>query len=276
MSELEKQEELVNEAPEETAEESGEQQEAPQLSAKEQQAAEMGWKPLDAWSGDPDDWVDAKTFLKNGEYMGKIHAQNRQLKEVKNALEDMKAMLNGAEKRGREAAIAELKSAKVQALQHGDYEKVADIDERIAEAKTDAKVEAKTNATTDPYEQFAQDTWYAQNPWYSKDDELKEEFNTLIIGHVTKHGAANTTPEVAFAEATKRIKRMYPEKFSTKSAPRTVAGSPTTTRPAAKKGLSWADLTAEEKKACTNFIHTGTFTKEDYIKEIQKQRESGN
>ena len=136
MSELEKQEELAEQAPEVT-EEVAQQEEAPKLSAKEVEAQEIGWRPKDQWTGDPEDWVDARTFLRNGEFMGKIHNLNRQNKDLQTAVHDMKNMLSNAEKKCREAAIAELKASKVQALHHGDYVKVADIDERIAEAKED-------------------------------------------------------------------------------------------------------------------------------------------
>jgi hypothetical protein len=260
----------VSEVPEVT-EEVQQQAEAPKLSAKEIEAQEIGWRPKDQWTGDPEDWVDARTFLRNGEFMGKIHNLNRQNKDLHTAVHDMKAMLASAEKKGREAAIAELKASKVQALQHGDYEKVTDIDERIAEAKADAK-EAKAEAPNDPYVTYAQEVWFEGNKWFAEDAELREEFETVIRGKIGADVAKGkaTDPEEAFKYATTRIKKMYPEKFQKpKEAQQSVASASGTTRPAGKKGPTWGDLTEDQAKIGNNFVRQGIFTKAEYLEQLR-------
>lgn len=274
----EEQEELVNQAPEVELEvapkETAPTEQAPQLSAREREAMEMGWRPKDQWTGDPEDWVDARTFVRNGEFMGKIHNLNRQNKDLHKSLEDMKNMLSSAEQKGREAAIAELKSAKVQALQHGDYEKVASIDEQIMEAKAEAKVAAKQEVK-DPYIEYAQETWFKDNQWFAADSELRDEFETVIRGHIAK-GVQNgqaPDPEAAFKYATTRIKKMYPEKFGTKApASQSVASSSMTTKPGPKKQqVSWSDLPEHMQKTGMRFIQQKLYkSKEDYIEDCIK------
>lgn len=255
----------------EVTEEVAQQAEAPKLSAKEVEAQEIGWRPKDQWNGDPEDWVDARTFLRNGEFMGKIHNLNRQNKDLHTAVHDMKNMLSSAEKKGREAAIAELKTSKVEALRHGDYEKVADIDERIAEAKADA-VTAKTEVPNDPYVTYAQEVWFEGNKWFAEDAELREEFETVIRGKIGADVAKGkaTDPEEAFKYATSRIKKMYPEKFQKpKEAQQSVASASGTTRPSGKKGPSWGDLNEEQAKIGNNFVRQGVFSKAEYLEQLR-------
>ena len=37
------------------------------VSASEEKASAIGWRPKDQWKGDPDKWVDADAFLKKGD-----------------------------------------------------------------------------------------------------------------------------------------------------------------------------------------------------------------
>jgi len=102
-------------------------------SAAEQKASGMGWVPQDQWTGAPDEWRDAKSFVDRGELLTEIHRLKKQGRDQLKAMTDLKGMLSGAEKKGREAAIVELKQQKVTALEQGNYKQVADIDEQLAE-----------------------------------------------------------------------------------------------------------------------------------------------
>ena len=48
----------------------------------EQRAVETGWRPLTEWTGAPDRWVDAETWVRRGEEMLPIlKANNRKLEQ---------------------------------------------------------------------------------------------------------------------------------------------------------------------------------------------------
>lgn len=239
----------------------------PQLSAIEQEAMSMGWKPKENWEGDPNEWRDARSFVDRGQLLNTIHQLKRSQRDTYQAMQDMKNMLAGAEAKGKEAALAELKADKIRALENGEYKKVADLDEQIAKTAS-APVSTTDTTLKDPYMEYAEE-WIPQNPWF-KDEELQGEFETIIRGYVHKEAqrlGKAPDPETAFAEATKRVKRMYPEKFTPKKATQTVASARTTTSATqSKPKVKWSDLPESVQKSGTRLIRSGAFsTREEYI-----------
>lgn len=272
-----------NQVPDEPVEQQEpEVQEAPQISAVEQEAMNMGWKPQDQWDGNPDEWRDAKSFIDRGQLLAEIHKLKRRDREQYQSLQDMKKLLSGAERKGREAALAELKAQKVQALERGEYKRVADIDEQIAETST-----AKTQETDsgdipqDVYVEYAKE-WMPQNPWFAADADIRDDFETVIRGYVAKEVQKNGTtpdPETAFQHATVKIKRMYPEKF--KAAPRaaqnSVASQSRTTASktgSTKSKVAWSDLSDDQRKIGARFIQQKLYaSREEYIEDLRKSGE---
>ena len=48
----------------------------------EEKALEMGWVPQDKWTGDPDKWTDARSYVERGEQILPIlRANNRRLQD---------------------------------------------------------------------------------------------------------------------------------------------------------------------------------------------------
>ena len=92
--EAEAQEDLpVDELPTEEVEQEQEpeQNEAPQLTEAEERAASDGWMPKEDWIAkgrDPDDWTNAKTFNKNGELMGAITQNRKQMEAQKREFDE--------------------------------------------------------------------------------------------------------------------------------------------------------------------------------------------
>ena len=68
-------------------------------------------------------------------------------------------------------------------------------------------------------------------------------------------------------EVTKRVKKLYPEKFmnSNRNRPSPVEG--TTAPKSTKMGKSFNDLPPEAKDACMKFEKQGLVTREQYLKE---------
>ena len=52
----------------------------------ESSARAGGWVPLEEWQGDPDDWTDAREFVKKGELFHKISSQSSEIKELRKAI----------------------------------------------------------------------------------------------------------------------------------------------------------------------------------------------
>ncbi len=169
-------------------------------STPEQQAeaAKLGWSPIEKWRGDPEGWVDAKTFLDRGKTMlPLLKATNRRLEEqvaeltranaslkgeigeinsnMKEFLESQKAMLRDRLADQRKQLLAEKKSAR----EEGDDAALDEIDEQLAtnreqvkklESDEPAKKKGETppQKVEDPPEVIA---WRQANPWYGGPEE---------------------------------------------------------------------------------------------------------
>ena len=96
---------------------SEENKEAPEngqkeLSLMEQRAMESGWVPQDQWEGDPDAWRPAKEYLDRGELFTKIETQNKTIKEMRRAMDDLRGHHAKVRETEYARALAELKTAK--------------------------------------------------------------------------------------------------------------------------------------------------------------------
>lgn len=134
------------------------------------QARELGWADKDEWRGDPDDWVDAATFLERGTTVLPMLQKN--LKRTMDTNAQLSARVSQTEMQLRAAnaalaaldeertadAVEDLKEKKadikariVDASKNGDHEAVADLQEQLAEIVAEEKAAAsrpKPNGTT--------------------------------------------------------------------------------------------------------------------------------
>ena len=60
----------------------------------EQTAIDGGWLPEIQWEGEPDEWVDAKTFNNRGELMERIKSQTSQLKGQDKRIQKMQKAID--------------------------------------------------------------------------------------------------------------------------------------------------------------------------------------
>ena len=67
------------EVPEGTGEEQTQEKKAPELSAVEQKAIEMGWKPKDNFDGEETDFIDAAEFVRRKPLFDKIDTVGKDL-----------------------------------------------------------------------------------------------------------------------------------------------------------------------------------------------------
>src|SRR3990167_7948855 len=112
-------------------------------SEEELQAMDSGWKPQDKWDGDPDDWVTAKQFNRNGEYLRKIHNQNRKIKQLDDVVGNLAKQQKQIFDAGYAKAKRELKSALREANKEGDDATADAIEERIEQLETQHQADVK-------------------------------------------------------------------------------------------------------------------------------------
>ena len=231
------------------------------------EAKRQGWVPQEDYNGPEDKWVDADTFVKKGKEINALLRKDneflkREVSEMKSTMMEFKKFHADTEKRAYERAMSDLREQKKEAIAAGDGEKVLQVDDAIDELKTARKEE---KAATPPPIDPAFVAWQEDNRWFGKDTELTAEAN--LIGEVVKRQNPSLIGSDFLEEVTKRVKRMYPEKFTNanRSKPNPVEGS--TAKPAGARGKGFNDLPPEAKAACQKFEKQNLVTREQYIKE---------
>jgi hypothetical protein len=232
------------------------------------EAKRQGWVPQEDYNGPEDKWVDADTFVKKGKEINALLRKDneflkREVSEMKSTMMEFKKFHADTEKRAYDRAMLDLREQKKEAIAAGDGEKVLQVDDAIDELKIARKEEkiVAPQQTIDP----AFISWQEDNRWFGKDTELTAEAN--LIGEVVKRQNPALIGSDFLEEVTKRVKRMYPEKFTNanRNKPNPVEGS--TAKPAGSRGKGFNDLPPEAKQACQKFEKQGLVTRDQYIKE---------
>jgi hypothetical protein len=229
----------------------------------EERAAAMGWNK--DFEGEPEDFIDAKEFIRRKPLFDKIDSQKRELKETQKAVKLLQEHNAKIAKAEYARAVADLKAEKKVALENGDADRLIEIDDQIADLKAEEKA-VKPQPTIDP--RFVE--WTQTNTWYTKDAELREVADEVGMSHSRSH--PEKSPDEILDYVVERVKKLYPEKFRNvnKDRPSTVEGSSTTT-PSRKQTTEFV-LSEDERRAMNTFIRAGALTKEQYIEQIKQVR----
>lgn len=250
----------------------------------EARAAQMGHLPKEKFRGNPDNWVDAETFVRMAEESlphakGTIKMMERKLEQQTRAFQEqadrMAAMQQdmqefvqvsrGAEQRAYEKAKKELLTQQRRAKDEGDMpafvEATERLDDLIAEHPVTTGKEQKVGATDarpksldDEYREWmaaeptAYDDWKAENTWFEEDPDMFAYAQQMDQFLQTKHGFKLPRSK-RLEELTKLVKKRFPEQFGNTAR---TAGSPvegdTGGRPSSGGGKSYSDLPPEAKK----------------------------
>lgn len=241
-----------------------------------------GWKPEDQYSGDPKTWVDYREFNVRGELMGRIqeqsgiiHSQKAQVDEVKAALSDLKAMQDKIADNEYNKIMKQLRHAKASAIDDGNGEAVAQIEEEIdtlKESREKARAEeaAPKSRSSNGQAQVTPEvqSWLASpnNQWYNSDAVMRHTANGIAADLATSN--PTWTPMQVLSEMDKVIRKEMPNKFQSGSP---VDGGDGNTRPNSGSGRKRTikDLTQEEQDACKRFIKLDVFKNEaEYIAQL--------
>lgn len=261
-----------------------EEEAAAQAVAQEQEETEaraklQGWVPEDEFRGDPEKWKPADEFLKFGEDFqpilkerlktmeAELSSTRAEIKKQTESMERFTEYHAKTEKRVYDKAVRDLKAMQLEAVEEADTEKFNKIGEEIEGLENAQKKppEGKTKADEAGLQEFTE--FVKDNDWYENDFEMAT-FADFASKKVRKDNP--TLMGRAFFEKVKdMVKEKYPEKFGNKKRedPAAVDGGGGGGGPSGKK-KTYADLPAEAKKACEDFIkEIPGFTKEQYLKD---------
>ena len=238
-----------------------------------QRAREKNWKPLEEYNGDPADWVDAKEFLGRQKLYDRINDLKATIsKQTHSFQKDMQVVLRDMQKVREQEYTKALKSLEKQrtvAAANEDVETVVavskeieDLKEEKAEQKAQVQEGARTTGEATP--EFLE--WQANNKWFSDDAEMRQDAISFGVGYAA--GNPNKSQAEVLDYVTKKIKKVYPEKFEKKDTRkvdnqverggglRTPSGSGSS-----KTKLTMQDLPDEHQTIAETIIKSGALKK---------------
>jgi len=236
------------------------------LTPAEEQALDSGWVPKDQYKGEEHKWVDAGEFLRRGELFKKIEDQSKQLKDVRNALNEMKKLHSQVREVEYKRALASLREQKKQALLDGDADAVIDVDERIDLVKDEVAQLKAEPAVQEPTTHPEFEVWVSQNNWYQSSSPMRAFADALGKDLA---GAGNSPAEV-LRKVAAEVRKEFPHKFQNPN--RDKPGAVETGRNSGTSSGSKFVLSDDERRAMNTFVRQGVMTEKEYIDQIKKVR----
>jgi len=237
----------------------------PEISPVEQEALDSGWVPKEEFNGDEHKWVDAAEFLRRGELFKKIEVQNRELKDVKRALMDMKKLHADVREVEYQRALETLRAQKKSALEEGDADAVIAADDRIdliKEQQRQLKTEPEPSIEAgEQHPIFVE--WTARNSWYTSSTPMKA-FADALGAELARDGL---TPPQVLKKVEEEVRKEFPNKFRNPRQDRPSGVESSTPR---GKTTAKFDLTPDERRIMNNLVRQNVLTEEKYIADLKK------
>lgn len=253
-----------------------EQTQTPQLSDAEQKAMQEGWRPKEEWAGDPEEWKDAKTFLRDGELFKKIEEVKRENKALKRSVSTIKGHYERVREVEYARAVEDLKAAKKAALVEGDADKVIAIDEELVTARQNLQIAKQaTPEVVEPEQHPEFANWVQRNRWYETNQELREFADTAGFAHAKAN--PGKTPRQVLEYVEERVAKAFPEHFKNqrKSNPSTVEGGSSPRAKSSGGRESDITLSEDETKVMRRLVRDGVLTEEQYRKDLLTLEKQG-
>ena len=243
-----------------------------------------GWRPVDEWEGNQEDWVDYREFNVRGELMGRIQEQSgilnnykKQITEQQQALKDLADMQDKIAQREHDKIMRQLKAAKAEAIENSDGEQVNVIDDEIQKLTAQRKEEQVRARAKEKLQEKGEDApppevqeWLAnpRNSWYNTDEFLQGVANTIASQIVRNNPQAS--PREVLQQMEAQIRQQMPHKFS--STQTVDDGGGDSTNRSAHTGRSrkrtFKDLAPEEQAAAKRFEKLEVMSVEEYIAQL--------
>jgi hypothetical protein len=247
-----------------------EEAKAPEPSAIESRAMEMGWRPKEEFAGDEDDFIDAKEFVRRQPLFDKIETSQKEVKQLRKALENFKNHYTKVKEVEYNRALAALKSERKSALENGDGDRfelidaeIKNVEQQVKEVKQAQEAPLVQDTPQEPPE-FVQ--WKNRNGWYDKKQYMRVFADER---GVTLH-SQGVSPAEVLKQVEAEVRKKFPDEFVNPrkaSAPAVEEGRGSSIT----KGSSFKDkLPADARSIMNSLVRSGTMTEEEYIADFKK------
>lgn len=256
---------------------------SPRANRVEAEARSQGWRPKEEFTGDPDKWVDASTFVDRGNsfksnLVNKVAALEKQIEAFKGtAAQFAKHHKDTMEKKDKElaAAIRQLKIQKSEAAADGDHQAAVEYEDRIdtlnqerAEAKrleeeALAQAQAAAKAAEAPQVDPILQAWIEDgNEWFDNDPKLRR-YAMGVAGQLREDGT-KLTGRPFLDRILLEVKADFPEKFTNPNRGKAAAVD-TGAAGKSKTGRTAADLPEEDRTLMKRFVKEGLLTEKQFL-----------
>ena len=242
-----------------------EEAEAQEVEARdyEAEASQQGWKPREEYQGDPDNWVDAETFVQRGEQfvglmkprLDKLEKQLRYQEKLNKDMSEYVKTFQTQKQKEIEQLEAKVKEARKQAVAQGDGDAFEKAEQQLADIQTQKQEASRTNEPEIP--EYAQD-WLNENSWYNSDFALRSLADSYSDRLRTTN--PNLVEREHLDKVAEFVKSEMPHKFK-----RAGGGSPSVEGEAGRRSgttetsnaQTYNNLPPEAKATCTRLINEG-------------------
>jgi len=241
----------------------------PKLSKHETIALDKGWKPLDKFEGDPEDWRPAKEWLDRGELLDTIHSLTRKMKEQSESLDHLSEVNKKVAEVTRERTIAELEAKHRAAVEIGDIEAARASVQEIIKAQTaipEINVAPKAPEVDPAVHAFVA----RHNSWFNDATAENVAMKAFAIKRDAELTAQNpgVPPADILMKLEGELKRTFPHRFAVTPSHGAMAPSSV---PAKPKEITASMLPEFHQKMLKTLERTiKNFDKKSYIDNLKK------
>ncbi len=245
----------------------------------EEAARGQGWVSQDEWDGDPTQWREAQVFLERGEYFKTMGTQRKQIDKLNAMVEKMANIQASTREDERQKVLQELSDKKVSAMEDGEFERVATIDNEMSKIRSEPAMAVPSieGQTEQKYTQDQIADYIDKNSWYRTNSDMRQYADSIAVGFRSNNPNATIDDVLEYTDS--EIKIRYPEQFG-KQVPSAspVASTRRTTKPGpngAQKRKTLDDLPAGSRdmydQIGQSFVDAGAVDSiDEYVAELEK------
>lgn len=228
-------------------------------------AYNKGWKPIELFEGEEDDYKTANEFLRSESLYGKINSQSSQIRKLETSLAGLRDGINKMTKMQIEtmksttkSQIEQLRVNRNDAAEAGQSVKVEQYNDAIREAEKELEIEPeviKDESSTGQYTEqqfkdYYQNSWIEDNNWYETDADLQTMANSFMR---ELHSKGSASPKETFNYVDSKMKRFLEDKPNKGKLKRTVAPR-SSGRKSGRTNYSISDIPEDLRGAARNAI----------------------
>lgn len=236
-----------------------ENQEPPHEPTASEIAAELGWKPQEEWTGEPDKWKPADQFIRDGREIQQTTA--RELKAMREQMERLGGVTETIVKDKVAEAQAQWEARLAQAVDEGDTETALKLaNKRPAEVPTPSGPDSSVQQ------------WVGRHKWFTE-DPLAASVAREVSDRLAKDGYS-TADQLAAAE--REVKRRFPEHFPQAKQPPATQTAATRNANPSNREKGFNDMPAASQQIARDFQRRHGMKLEDFAKSYwQDQAKEG-